>query len=117
MNAYGASPAVGLRPGDIQTLVNAAMAQFAKSQQVRIDPNPDGSSVRVTLYNHSNAQLQVMVADVDSGSANYLALLDPVSGMAIDCFAGNAISFETTAKFLLVNFVGPSAGGVIAIGR
>jgi hypothetical protein len=116
MSVYGTKPPIGLRPGDVVVLSNAALGGAVLTQQVRIDPDVDGSA-KVTLYNHSAASLTVEVADVDSGAANYLPLINGDTGQAVTVAAGKASSFTTTAKFLAVLPSADPGATVISIGR
>ncbi len=115
--SYGTKPPVGVRPGDIVILSNGAVANGTMSQQVRIDPNPDGHPVMVTVYNHTDAALEVFGADVDSGAANYMSVMTEKSTGGITVGTQDTFSFTTTAKYLAFKFLNTASSGVLSIGR
>jgi hypothetical protein len=112
----GPGQAIGLSAGQSLQLSNASVGGAATLQAVALGPVA-GEPADVTIYNHSATTLTVVVADADTGSANYLALTDAATGTAITCAAGIAITFRTSALFLAVKTAGDPGATVIAISR
>jgi len=112
----GAGLATALSAGQSLQLSNASLGGAATTQAVALGPVA-GEPAEVTIYNHSATTLTVMVADADTGSANYLALTDAATGTAITCAATTAITFRTSALFLTVKTAGDPGAAVIAVSR
>jgi hypothetical protein len=112
----GAGQTTGLSAGQSLQLSNASLGGAATTQAVALGPIA-GEPAEVTIYNHSATTLTIVVADADTGLANYLALKDAATGTAITCAATTAITFRTSALFLAVQTAGDPGAAVIAISR
>ena len=117
MPAYAAGNAPALTVGDRVILVNGATeANVTKTQAVAIAQIAGTSAdSTVALHNGTNQAMTVTVADVDA-DANYRALTDANTGIAITCASGSSIVFSTVGPFLRCEGTAPTSG-VLAITR